>query len=71
MNTAPAALLPLGATASLLFIPAAWLRAEAEAGRIPHLKAGRVLLFDPDLVEQLLLARARQIPRSGEGVANE
>ena len=28
-----------------------WLRAEAEAGRVPHLKADKVLLFDPATVE--------------------
>jgi hypothetical protein len=37
----------------------AWLRAEAEAGRIPCFKAGRKLVFDPEAVEQSLLARAR------------
>ena len=53
-------LLPLGATARILHVPATWLRHEAQAGRIPHLKAGKSLLFDPDLVERLLLERARQ-----------
>lgn len=37
----------------------AWLKAEAEAGRIPCFKAGRKLLFDPEAVEQSLLQRAR------------
>lgn len=37
----------------------AWFKAEAEAKRIPCFKAGRKLLFDPDAVEQSLLARAR------------
>ena len=36
-----------------------WLRAEAEAGRIPCLKAGRRLLFDPEAVEAVLLQRAQ------------
>ena len=36
-----------------------WLKAEAEAGRIPCLRAGRRLLFDPLAVDQALLARAR------------
>jgi len=44
----------------------AWLKTEAEAGRIPCLKAGRSLLFDPDAVEQVLLERAR---REQEGQA--
>jgi len=37
----------------------AWLKAEAEAGRIPCFRAGRKLLFDPEAVEQSLLQRAR------------
>ena len=65
MDTSPATLLPLGMTARLLHIPAAWLRAEAEAGRIPHLKAGTALLFDADLVERLLLERARRPASTG------
>jgi hypothetical protein len=36
----------------------AWLKAEAEAGRIPSFKAGRKLLFDPEAVEHSLLQRA-------------
>jgi hypothetical protein len=36
-----------------------WLKAEADAGRIPCFKAGRKLLFDPEAVEQSLLQRAR------------
>jgi hypothetical protein len=58
-------LLPLNPTARSLRVPARWLRAEAEAGRIPHLKAGRVLLFDVDAVERVLLDRARS-----EGLAS-
>ena len=54
------ALCPLGITARLLHVPVAWLRAEAEAGRVPHLQAGRALLFDPDVVERVLLERARR-----------
>lgn len=50
-----------------------WLREEAEAGRIPCLRAGRTLLFDADAVEAALLARARQAPtdppRATEGAA--
>jgi hypothetical protein len=37
-----------------------WLKAEAEAGRIPYFRAGRRMLFDPEAVEQVLLKRARQ-----------
>jgi hypothetical protein len=40
-------------------VPVAWLKAEAEAGRIPALRAGTVFLFDPATVERVLLERAR------------
>lgn len=53
-------LLPLGPTARRLRVPVKWLREEAEAGRVPHLKAGTSLLFDFDAVERVLLDRARQ-----------
>lgn len=45
-------------TARTLGVPAYWLRAEALAGRVPALKAGRKLLFDHEAVEEALLARA-------------
>jgi hypothetical protein len=60
-----AALLPLGPTARLLSVPVAWLRAEADAGRLPHLRAGSRYLFDVDMVERLLLDRARCAPSAG------
>jgi hypothetical protein len=65
-ETKRATLLPLRATARILSIPANWLRAEADAGRLPCLRAGSSYLFDIDLVERLLLERARQ----GEGPPN-
>lgn len=49
----------LGAMARRVRVPAKWLRAEAESGRIPHLKAGNVLLFDPETVERLIAERVR------------
>jgi hypothetical protein len=52
-------LLPVGPMARLLRVPVKWLRQEAEAGRVPCLKAGKALLFDPDTVEHVLLERAR------------
>jgi hypothetical protein len=65
----PPLLLPLKPTARILRIPASWLAAEAEAGRIPHLKADTVLLFDVDLVQRILAERARQTPvAAGEAV---
>jgi hypothetical protein len=53
-----APLVPLGQMARLLGVKGAWLRGEAEAGRLPHLPAGDTILFNPDLVEQLLFERA-------------
>ena len=53
-------LLPLGPMARRLRVPARWLRAEADAGRVPCLKAENAILFDADEVERVLLQRARQ-----------
>jgi hypothetical protein len=52
--------LPLRRAAVRLGVPMAWLRAEADAGRVPHLRAGRRLLVNPEAVERALLKRARQ-----------
>ena len=52
-------LLAIGPTARRLRVTVRWLRAEAEAGRIPHLKADARLLFDVEAVEAALLKRAR------------
>jgi hypothetical protein len=53
-------LLPLNIIARRLRVPVGWLRAEAEAGRVPCLRAGTRYLCDPDAVEAALLKRARQ-----------
>ena len=55
-------LLPLAATARRLRVPARWLRSEAEAGRVPHLRAADEIMFDPEAVEAVLLERARELP---------
>jgi hypothetical protein len=55
-------LLPLSSVARLMRVRPAWLASEAEAGRIPALRAGDRWLCDPAAVEAALLARARQIP---------
>jgi hypothetical protein len=52
-------LLPVGPMARLLRVQVKWLRQEAEAGRVPCLKAGNTLLFDPIAVERVLLERAQ------------
>jgi hypothetical protein len=51
---------PLGVMARLCHVPSKWLRAEAEAGRIPALKAGDRLVFRPDVVLPLVAERAAQ-----------
>ena len=58
-NNLPA-LLPLQIMARRIFVSAAWLRTESEAGRIPHLRAGKRFLFDPETVERVLVERAQQ-----------
>jgi len=70
MDRTPPSLLPLNVVARRLRVPVRWLLAEAEAGRVPCLRAGAAVLCDPDAVEQVLLARARQ-PVAGEGRADE
>lgn len=55
-------LLLLNIVARRLRVPVHWLRAEAETGRIPALRAGRTWLCDPEAVESALLVRARQTP---------
>jgi hypothetical protein len=52
-------LLPVGPMARRLRVAVKWLREEAASGRIPHLEAGRTVLFDPDTVERVLLERAQ------------
>jgi len=53
-------LLPLRFMPRRLRVPAKWLRAEALAGRFPHLKAGGQLLFNPVAVEAALSERAAE-----------
>lgn len=43
-----------------------WIRSEAQAGRLPHLKAGRRLLFSRSAVEKALAERAAQYPTPAE-----
>jgi hypothetical protein len=50
---------PLRRAAARLGVPAAWLRAEAVAGRVPSLRVGRRLLMNPEAVERVLLERAQ------------
>ena len=58
MDSTHALLLPLGQMARRVRVTAGWLRAEADAGRVPCLRAGTRYLFAPDAVERLLSERA-------------
>lgn len=58
-------LLPLGNMARRLRVTAAWLKSEAEAGRVPALKAGARLLFLPEAVEAVLVRRATAASTKG------
>jgi hypothetical protein len=51
-------LLPLGITARKLHVTTKWLKGEADANRIPHLKAGDRYLFEFSTVNALLVERA-------------
>lgn len=59
-------LLPAPALARRLGVDAKWLCAELKAGRLPGIEAGKTALFDPELVEKLLLERARRSRGSQE-----
>jgi excisionase family DNA binding protein len=50
----------LSEMARRLGVSTAWLRAEAEAGRLPHVRAGTGMLFDAATVERILSERARK-----------
>lgn len=59
-------LLSLQAAARKLRVTAKWLKAEAEADRVPHLRAGSRFLFDETKLADALKAR---IDGGGKGVA--
>jgi hypothetical protein len=54
-------LLPLNVLARRLRVPVRWLHSEAEAGRIPSLRADNQYLCDFEAVEAALLERARGV----------
>ncbi len=60
IKTSPIGIAELAARLSL---PIAWIKTEAQAGRLPHLKVGRKWLFNQAAVEAMLSDRAK-----GEGV---
>jgi hypothetical protein len=50
--------IPARQVAAQLGLPLSWVQAEARAGRLPHLKVGRSLFFDLDVVRTALRERA-------------
>lgn len=65
MRYDPPKLISVKALARWLKVDADWIQSESEAGRLPHVRAGRDYLFDPDRVEQILLERAQQFKEGG------
>lgn len=59
-------------TAFLLGLPVSYMRDEAKAGRVPHLKIGRQYRFNLEAVERELVARADAdlSPASEEGASD-
>ena len=53
-------LVKLSELARSLGVSVAWLRAEADRGALPHVRAERGILFDRATVERLLLDRAQR-----------
>jgi len=43
-----------------LGVQSGWLKSEADAGRLPHLKAGERYLFEPTIVVSILVERAKE-----------
>ena len=62
--------IPLRHMARLARVPMAWLRAEAEAGRVPALRAGTQWFFDPPAVRAALRKRAMSPVRARKVVGN-
>jgi hypothetical protein len=66
MDSPRATILQLGPMARRLRVTNGWLREEADAGRVPCLKAGTRYLFVPDAVERSLAERASQSAEAGK-----
>ncbi|MBN2447728.1 MAG: helix-turn-helix domain-containing protein [Phycisphaerae bacterium] len=54
-------LLSLPALARVLNLPEGWIRSEADAGRIPHLRIGKRYRFNHDAVVRNLTERAAEL----------
>lgn len=61
------ALLNAEQAGALLSVPATWVLAEARANRIPHVRLGHYVRFDPQVLERWWKGRARG-PTEGANV---
>jgi len=61
----PPELLPLRRMAARAGVPSDWLREQAEAGKIPGLKAGNRWLFAPGVVVPAIAAMACPTDENG------
>lgn len=52
-------LIDAGAAAELLGVPKSWVLAEARADRIPHVRLGRYVRFEPDVLCEWWAERRR------------
>jgi len=59
-------LLPLSRMSRRLGVTQQWLRAEADAGKIPCLKAGNRYLFNPMAVQEALASKAARTRQGGD-----
>ena len=59
-------LLPAETVARMIGVTGRWLRAECEAGRVPHFRDGRRIIVDRETVERLLIERANSAPSAME-----
>ena len=59
-------LLSLSRMARRLGVIQQWLRDEADAGKVPCLKAGNRYLFNPEAVQEALSTKAAQTRQGGD-----
>lgn len=64
-------LLSLHRAARRIGVTARWLRIEADAGRVPCLRADNRLLFDVETLAHVLRSRVANAPLAGEGEVSQ
>jgi hypothetical protein len=71
MNIPVPRLVPITVAARHLRLKADWLKAEAAAGRVPCLRAGKQILCDVEAVETALLEQARRLSPIADSLLEE